>query len=115
MFFMGACGSPVVSLRQIGHAFTLQGTKAEDLVPLIESDAGRATLDYMHQLVAISPPNVLELQFIEVEDFDPAGSGFGGLADHRWQGGLPLSGSVFIRLGDLLLLNLFLSMRLTGR
>jgi multiple sugar transport system substrate-binding protein len=60
MFFMGACGSPVVSLRQIGHSFTLDGTKAEDLVPLIESDAGRATLDYMHQLIAISPPNVLE-------------------------------------------------------
>lgn len=60
MFFMGACGKPVVSLRQIGHSFTLEWTKAEDLVPLIESDAGRAALDYMHRLIAVSSPNVLD-------------------------------------------------------
>jgi multiple sugar transport system substrate-binding protein len=61
MFFMGACGSPIVSLRQVGHSFTLEGTNMKALVPLIQTDAGRATLDYMHRLMEISPPNVLEL------------------------------------------------------
>jgi multiple sugar transport system substrate-binding protein len=60
MFFMGACGSPVVSLRQVRQSFTLEGTKPEDLIPLIQSDAGRATLDYMHRLVEISPPGILD-------------------------------------------------------
>jgi len=61
MFFMGACGSPILSLRQVRQSFTLEGTKPEDLIPLIESDAGRATLDYMHRLIEISPPNILDL------------------------------------------------------
>jgi multiple sugar transport system substrate-binding protein len=61
MFFMGACGSPVVSLRQVRQSFTMEGTKPEDLIPLIQSDAGRATLDYMHRLVEIAPPNVLDI------------------------------------------------------
>jgi multiple sugar transport system substrate-binding protein len=61
MFFMGACGSPIVSLRQAGQTFTLEGTKPEEIIPLIESDAGRATLDYMHRLADISPPNILDL------------------------------------------------------
>jgi multiple sugar transport system substrate-binding protein len=60
MFFMGACGSPIVSLRQVRQAFTLDGTKPEDLIPLIQSDAGYATLDYMHRLTEISPPDILE-------------------------------------------------------
>jgi multiple sugar transport system substrate-binding protein len=60
MFFMGACGSPIVSLRQVRQSFTLEGTKPEDLIPLIQSDAGRATLDYMHRLIEISPPDILE-------------------------------------------------------
>jgi multiple sugar transport system substrate-binding protein len=60
MFFMGACGSPIVSLRQVRQAFTLDGTKPEDLIPLIQSDAGRATLDYMHRLIEISPPDILD-------------------------------------------------------
>jgi multiple sugar transport system substrate-binding protein len=60
MFFMGACGSPIVSLRQIRQAFTLEGTRPEDLIPLVQSDAGRATLDYMHRLIDISPPNILD-------------------------------------------------------
>lgn len=60
MFFMGACSSPIVSLRQVRQSFTLEGTKPEDLIPLIQSDAGRATLDYMHRLIEISPPDILD-------------------------------------------------------
>lgn len=61
MFLMGACGSPIISLKQVRQAFTLDGTRPEDLMPLILSDAGRATLDYMHRLIEISPPNILDM------------------------------------------------------
>ncbi|MDR6290840.1 multiple sugar transport system substrate-binding protein [Inquilinus ginsengisoli] len=61
MFFLGACGSPPLSLRQTRQGFTLDGVEAEALVPLIDSDAGRTVLDYMHQLVEVSPPDILDM------------------------------------------------------
>jgi multiple sugar transport system substrate-binding protein len=61
MFFMGACGSPILSLRKARQTFTLEGTPPGELAPLVLSDAGRTALDYMHRLVEISPPDVLEL------------------------------------------------------
>jgi multiple sugar transport system substrate-binding protein len=60
MFLMGACGSPIVSLRQNGGSFTHEGFSPGDSAPLIESDTGRLVLDYMHRLVDISPHDILE-------------------------------------------------------
>jgi ABC-type glycerol-3-phosphate transport system substrate-binding protein len=60
MFFMGACGSPVISLPRTRSGFTTQGIEADKLLPLVQSDAGRAALDYMHRLVEISPHDILE-------------------------------------------------------
>ena len=60
MFFMGACGSPIVSLPRSRSGFLTQGIEADELVPLIQSDAGRAALDYMHRLVEISPYDILQ-------------------------------------------------------
>ena len=37
-----------------------QGIDAGELSPTIESDAGRATLDYMHRLIDISPYDILD-------------------------------------------------------
>ena len=44
MFFLGACGSPILSLLQTRQGFTLDGIEAEALIPLVDSDAGRAVL-----------------------------------------------------------------------
>jgi multiple sugar transport system substrate-binding protein len=60
MFFLGACGSPILSLRRTRQGFTLDGVPPDSLVPTIDSAAGLATLEFMHELVAISPPDILE-------------------------------------------------------
>jgi multiple sugar transport system substrate-binding protein len=60
MFFMGAAGSPVVSLPRGRSGFVTQGIDTAELSPTIESDAGRAVLDYMHRLIEISPYDILE-------------------------------------------------------
>ena len=52
MFFMGACGGKVADAP--GRCGTRIG---------INSDAGRAVLDYMHRLVEISPPDILTLEW----------------------------------------------------
>jgi multiple sugar transport system substrate-binding protein len=60
MFFMGACGSPILSFPRGRSGFLTQGVVPEDLLPLVQSNAGRAALDYMHRLVEISPHDILD-------------------------------------------------------
>jgi len=60
MFFMGASGSPVISLPRGRTGYVTQGIDPGELSPMIESDAGRATLDYMHRLIDISPYDILD-------------------------------------------------------
>jgi len=60
MFFMGACGSPIISLRQSAGTYTHEGFNPADSVPLVASDTARLVLDYMHRLVEISPHDILD-------------------------------------------------------
>ena len=59
MFFMGACGKPVVSLARARTGYSVQANRADELEPQVRSDAGREALDYMHRLVEISPYDIL--------------------------------------------------------
>ncbi|WP_416358099.1 extracellular solute-binding protein [Aureimonas phyllosphaerae] len=61
LFFLGACGSPPISLRHGSGGYTSEGMDLSTLVPLVDTDAGRATLDFMQRLLEISPPNALSL------------------------------------------------------
>ncbi|MBX3569187.1 MAG: extracellular solute-binding protein [Rhizobiaceae bacterium] len=61
MFFMGAAGSPMLSLRKTFRGYTIDNLDFEDLIPTIDNDIGRSTLDFMHRLTEISPPDVLDL------------------------------------------------------
>jgi multiple sugar transport system substrate-binding protein len=61
MFFMGAAGGPVLSLRKNFRGYTIDNADFEDLLPTIDNDIGRSTLDFMHRLTEISPPDVLDL------------------------------------------------------
>lgn len=65
MFFMGASGTPAISLPRGRQGFSVQGLNPDELSPLVESDAGRAALDYMHRLVEISPYDILEKSWDE--------------------------------------------------
>ncbi len=63
MFFIGCCGQPVLSLRKTPEGFSTDLLDGQHMRPQVDSDAGREALDYMHRLVEISPPNVLELDW----------------------------------------------------
>ncbi len=61
MFFMGDCGSPILSMRRTNRGYQLDPGRLDNLIPLVDSDAGRATLEFMHSLLEFSPPNMLDL------------------------------------------------------
>jgi multiple sugar transport system substrate-binding protein len=61
LFFLGACGQPAISMRKTRSGFTLDGVDLDELTCTILSDAGLAALDFMHRLMEISPPNILEM------------------------------------------------------
>lgn len=65
MFFMGCCNHPVLSLRRTPQGFSMDGLENRHMRPQIDSDAGRLVLDYMHRLLEISPPDVLDLDWDE--------------------------------------------------
>lgn len=61
MFFLGACGQSIISLRKTRAGFTLEGADLDKLVCTIASDAGLAALDFMHRLIEVSPPDILNM------------------------------------------------------
>jgi multiple sugar transport system substrate-binding protein len=63
MFFMGCCGQPVISLRKTPEGFSTDSLDGGHMRPQVNSDAGREALDYMHRLVEISPPGVLDFDW----------------------------------------------------
>jgi multiple sugar transport system substrate-binding protein len=63
MFFMGACGSPVINLPAAKLHLDYSQIKGEAMRPKILSEAGKQTLKYMHELLAYSPPDILEIDW----------------------------------------------------
>jgi multiple sugar transport system substrate-binding protein len=63
MFFMGACGSPVINIPTPRLHLDYSQIKGEAMRPRILSDAGQMTLKYMHDLLAYSPPDILQIDW----------------------------------------------------
>jgi multiple sugar transport system substrate-binding protein len=63
MFFMGDCGSPVISIPTPRLHLDYSHINGEAMRPQILSEAGRQTLKYMHELVAYSPPDILSIDW----------------------------------------------------
>lgn len=63
MFFMGCCGSPVISIPAPRLHLDYSRLSGEAMRPRIQSDSGRRTLDYMHELLRYSPPDILEMDW----------------------------------------------------
>jgi multiple sugar transport system substrate-binding protein len=59
MFFMGACGSPVIDIPSPRLHVDYSKLQGEAMRPRILSQSGRNTLKYMHELLAFSPPESL--------------------------------------------------------
>jgi multiple sugar transport system substrate-binding protein len=63
MFFMGCCGSPVIDIPAHRLHVDYSTLKGEAMRPRILSEAGRNTLKYMHDLLALSPPDILSIDW----------------------------------------------------
>ena len=60
MFLMGCCGESILNLPKSRLFFTVDTAVGEQLRPQILSEAGFQVLDYLHQLVPYSTPDILE-------------------------------------------------------
>jgi multiple sugar transport system substrate-binding protein len=65
MFFMGACGSSIVSLGNAQPGSFAPEIVEDELTAQVNSDEGRLVLEYMHRLVEISPFDILEKSWDE--------------------------------------------------
>ena len=63
MFFMGCCGSPVINIPVPRLHLDYSRLKGEAMRPRILSESGRHTLKYMHELLAVSPPDILSIDW----------------------------------------------------
>ena len=63
MFLMGCCGESILNLPKSQLFFTVDKANGEQLRPQILSDAGFHVLDYLHQLIQYSPPDILEMDW----------------------------------------------------
>ena len=73
MFFMGACGSPVINIPTPRLHLDYSQIKGEAMRPMIKSEAGRHTLKYMRELLAYSPPDILEIDWNRALQYFMAG------------------------------------------
>jgi multiple sugar transport system substrate-binding protein len=63
MFFLGCCGSPVIDIPQPRLHVDYSKLKGESMRPRILSEQGKHTLAYMHELLALSPPDILSIDW----------------------------------------------------
>lgn len=62
-FVLGCCGGSVLQLPRNGTVWTPDGLDAAPVPVTLDTDAARAALDYMHGLVDISQPGVLDMDW----------------------------------------------------
>lgn len=65
IMMMGAFGRPIVDLQRTLQGFDVEGARGEALRPTFLSGEARQTVDYMSELMAFSPPNVLDVTWFE--------------------------------------------------
>ena len=63
MFFLGCCGSPVINIPTPRIHLDYSKLSGEAMRPRILSESGRHTLKYMHELLAVSPPDILSIDW----------------------------------------------------
>lgn len=63
MFFLGCCGSAVLNLPTSRLYMDYSRLSGDQMRPRVDSEEGRKTLDFMHRLLAISPPDILTIDW----------------------------------------------------
>jgi multiple sugar transport system substrate-binding protein len=62
-FLLACCGGSVLGLPREGMVWALEGISTDRVAVTLDTEAARASLDYMHGLVGISPPGVLDMDW----------------------------------------------------
>ncbi len=63
MFFLGCCGTSVINIPSPRLHVEYSKLKGEAMRPRILTEQGQHTLNYMHELMAYSPPDILEMDW----------------------------------------------------
>jgi multiple sugar transport system substrate-binding protein len=61
LFFLGACGQPVISMRRTRSGFSLEGVDLAALQCTLLSEPAMNAIEFMRRLIEVSPPNILEM------------------------------------------------------
>lgn len=73
MFFMGCCGSPVINIPAPRLHIDYSKLDGEAMRPRILTEQGRRTLEYMHELLAFSPPDIMSIDWNRALEYFMAG------------------------------------------
>lgn len=74
MFFMACCGSPVINTPTPRLQIDYSKVEGEAMRPRILTEQGRATLRYMHELLAYSPPDILSIAWDRALEYFMSGN-----------------------------------------
>jgi multiple sugar transport system substrate-binding protein len=73
MFFLGCCGSPVIDIPHSRLHVDYSKLNGDAMRPRILSKEGRHTLAYMHELLALSPPDILSIDWNKALEYFMSG------------------------------------------
>lgn len=65
MVIMAAHGQPIVNLARNGAGFLAEDASGEHLRPMFDSEAARATAEFLRALLAVSPPGILQMTWYD--------------------------------------------------
>ena len=65
MMIMSAFGQPIIDLRATPDGFDAERIAPENMRPMFQSDAARQTAEYLMDLLAVSPPGILQMTWYD--------------------------------------------------
>lgn len=74
MFIIGCCGAPISDLAQVKGGFEKEDLNGSKIRALIDSYAALEALEYMKEMLAISPPHILQTSRQSILDMFMRGS-----------------------------------------
>lgn len=76
MFILGCCGAPIFDLARVRGGFEKDDLNGNKIRAMIDSYAAVEALDYMQELLSISPPDILQTSWSDcLERFISGGAG----------------------------------------
>ena len=65
MMIMSAFGQPIIDLRPTADGFDAENVSPANMRPMFQSDAARQTVEYLLDLLAVSPPGILRMTWYD--------------------------------------------------